>query len=90
VVMFNNRAYYNDWEHQVRMARLRGTPIARANIGMDMRGPAPDFAGLARSMGWYAEGPIESGDALGPALRRAIKQVKDGKPSLVDAVTRFR
>ncbi len=48
VVMFNNRAYYNDWEHQIRMARVRGTPMDRANIGMDMRGPAPDFAGLAR------------------------------------------
>jgi acetolactate synthase-1/2/3 large subunit len=72
------------------MARVRGTPIERASIGMDMRGPAPDFAGLARSMGWYAEGPIESGTELGPALRRAINQVKDGKPSLVDAITRFR
>jgi acetolactate synthase-1/2/3 large subunit len=90
VVMFNNRAYYNDWEHQVRMAQRRGTPVDRANIGMDMRGPAPDFAGLARSMGWYAEGPIEDGAALGPALRRAIAQVKDGTPALVDAVTRFR
>jgi acetolactate synthase-1/2/3 large subunit len=90
VVMFNNRAYYNDWEHQIRMARARGTPIERANIGMDMRGPSPDFAGLARAMGWYAEGPIEDGASLGPALRRAIAQVKDGKPALVDAVTRFR
>jgi thiamine pyrophosphate-dependent acetolactate synthase large subunit-like protein len=90
VVMFNNRAYYNDWEHQIRMARLRGTPVDRANIGMDMRGPSPDFAGLARSMGWYAEGPIEDGASLGAALRRAIAQVKDGKPALVDAVTRFR
>jgi acetolactate synthase-1/2/3 large subunit len=90
VVMFNNRAYYNDWEHQIRMARLRGTPVERANIGMDMREPSPDFAGLARSMGWYAEGPIEDGNSLGPALRRAIAQVKDGKPALVDAVTRFR
>jgi thiamine pyrophosphate-dependent acetolactate synthase large subunit-like protein len=90
VVMFNNRAYYNDWEHQIRMARLRGTPVDRANIGMDMRGPSPDFAGLARSMGWYAEGPIEDGAALGAALRRAIAQVKEGKPALVDAVTRFR
>ena len=90
VVMFNNRAYYNDWEHQVRMARLRGTPLERANIGMDMRDPAPDFAGLARSMGWYAEGPIEHGGELGPALRRAIAQVKEGKPALVDSITRFR
>jgi acetolactate synthase-1/2/3 large subunit len=90
VVMFNNRAYYNDWEHQIRMARVRGTPMDRANIGMDMRGPAPDFAGLARSMGWYAEGPIEDGRELGPALRRAIAQVKAGKPALIDSVTRFR
>ena len=90
VVMFNNRAYYNDWEHQIRMAELRATPVERANIGMDMRGPAPDFAGLARSMGWYAEGPIEHGDALRAALRRAIGQVKDGQPALIDAITRFR
>ncbi|MCA1647865.1 MAG: thiamine pyrophosphate-binding protein [Chloroflexi bacterium] len=90
VVMFNNRAYYNDWEHQIRMARVRGTPPERANIGMDMRGPAVDFAGLARSMGWYAEGPIEDGRELGPALRRAIGQVKDGKPALIDSITRFR
>jgi acetolactate synthase-1/2/3 large subunit len=90
VVMFNNRAYYNDWEHQIRMARVRGTPPERANIGMDMRGPAVDFAGLARSMGWYAEGPIEGGRELGPALRRAIAQVKEGKPALIDSVTRFR
>jgi len=72
------------------MARARCTPIERANIGMDMRGSTPDFAGLARAMGWHAEGPIEDGTALGPALRRAIAQVKDGKPALVDAVTRFR
>ena len=90
VVMFNNRAYYNDWEHQIRMARVRGTPPERANIGMDMRGPAVDFAGLARSMGWYAEGPIEDGRELGPALQRAIRQVKEGKSALIDSVTRFR
>jgi acetolactate synthase-1/2/3 large subunit len=90
VVMFNNRAYYNDWEHQIRMARVRGTPPERANIGMDMRGPAVHFAGLARSMGWYAEGPIEDGRQLGPALHRAIAQVKEGKPALIDSITRFR
>jgi acetolactate synthase-1/2/3 large subunit len=90
VVMYNNRAYYNDWEHQIRMARLRGTPEERANIGMDMRGPAPDFAKLAESMGWYAEGPIENPNEVGPALQRAIRQVKEGRPALVDTVTRFR
>src|SRR4029077_6856391 len=43
VVMYNNRAYYNDWEHQIRMAKLRGTPVSRAHIGMDMTDPDPDF-----------------------------------------------
>ena len=90
VVMFNNRAYYNDWEHQIRMARQRGTPEERAHIGMDLSGPEPDFAALAKSMGWYAEGPIENGDDVGPALGRAIEQVKAGTPALLDTITQRR
>ncbi|MBM3820990.1 MAG: thiamine pyrophosphate-binding protein [Acidimicrobiia bacterium] len=90
VVMYNNRAYYNDWEHQIRMAKLRGTPEERAYIGMDMDDPAPDFAAMAKSMGWYAEGPLESPEGLGPALRRAIAEVKAGRPALLDTVTQKR
>ncbi|HST00432.1 MAG TPA: thiamine pyrophosphate-binding protein, partial [Usitatibacter sp.] len=72
VVMYNNRAYYNDWEHQIRIAKQRSTPVRRAHIGMDMSDPDPDFAGLAKSMGWYAEGPIEKPGEVGAALKRAI------------------
>jgi acetolactate synthase-1/2/3 large subunit len=90
VVMYNNRAYYNDWEHQIRMAKVRGTPVERAHIGMDMDDPAPDFAAMARSMGWYAEGPIDSPDGLGAALERAIAEVKAGRPALLDTVTQKR
>jgi len=90
VVMYNNRAYYNDWEHQIRMARLRGTPVERAHIGMDMDDPAPDFAAMARSMGWYAEGPLVSADDLPGALKRAIAEVKAGRPALLDTVTQKR
>jgi acetolactate synthase-1/2/3 large subunit len=90
VVMFNNRAYYNDWEHQARMARKRGTDVGRAHIGMDLFGPAPDFAGLARSMGCCGEGPIERPQDIAPALRRAIAEVKKGRLALVDTVTQHR
>jgi thiamine pyrophosphate-dependent acetolactate synthase large subunit-like protein len=90
VVMYNNRAYYNDWEHQIRMAKLRGTPIERAHIGMDMDGPAPDFAMMARSMGWYAEGPIERPGEIAQALGRAIAEVKAGRPALLDTITQKR
>jgi acetolactate synthase-1/2/3 large subunit len=90
VVMFNNRAYYNDWEHQIRMARQRGTPVERAHIGMDIFDPEPDFAGVARSLGWYAEGPIDKSKDVGPALKRAIERVKAGQPALVDTITQHR
>jgi acetolactate synthase-1/2/3 large subunit len=89
-VMHNNRAYYNDWEHQITVARQRNTPVDRAYIGMDIEGPAPDFATLARSMGWYAEGPIDNPKDIAAALKRAIAEVKKGKPALVDTITQHR
>jgi len=90
VVMYNNRAYYNDWEHQILVAQHRGTPVERAYIAQDIAGPNPDFAGLAKSMGWYAEGPIEQPGDIAPALRRAIAQVKAGTPALLDTIVRPR
>jgi benzoylformate decarboxylase/acetolactate synthase-1/2/3 large subunit len=89
VVMFNNRAYYNDWEHQERLARQRSTPLERAYIGMEIDRPAPDFAGLARSFSWYAEGPIDKPDEVNAAVRRAADHVlRTGTPALVDVVCR--
>ncbi|HXF53070.1 MAG TPA: thiamine pyrophosphate-binding protein [Hyphomicrobiaceae bacterium] len=90
IVMYNNRAYYNDWEHQIRMAKLRGTDEKKAHIGMDLFDPAPDFGALARSMGVWGEGPIEDPKDVRPALLRALEVVKSGKPALVDTVTQHR
>jgi acetolactate synthase-1/2/3 large subunit len=90
VVMHNNRAYYNDWEHQLRMARLRGTDEARAHIGMDLSGPEPDFGALARSMGCWGEGPIDKPQDVRPALERALAEVKKGRLALIDTITQPR
>lgn len=91
VVMFNNRAYYNDWEHQERLARHRGTPVERARIGMEIDNPAPDFAALARSFAWYAEGPVSDPSAVEPAVRRAAEHVtRTGRPALVDVVCQMK
>ena len=76
IVMYNNRAYYNDWEHQIRMARLRGTDLEKAHIGMDLFGPEPDFGALARSMGVWGEGPVEDPKDVRGALTRALEVVK--------------
>ncbi len=87
VVMFNNRAYYNDWEHQERMARQRGTPMGNAFFGMEIDHPAPDFAAVAQAFGWFGEGPIEDPDDIEGAVRRAADVVlSEGRPALVDVV----
>lgn len=87
-VMYNNRSYYNDWDHQITVARHRGRDESMAYLGMEIANPDPDFAAMARSMGWYAEGPIESGDEVQAAIRRAIAVIEEeGRPALVDTVT---
>jgi acetolactate synthase-1/2/3 large subunit len=86
-VMFNNRAYYNDWEHQERIARARDTDVSRAYIGMEIDKPAPDFAAVARAVGWHGEGPIDDPDRVQEAVRRAARVVAEkGRPALVDVV----
>jgi acetolactate synthase-1/2/3 large subunit len=86
-VMFNNRAYYNDWEHQERLARHRGTPVERAGIGMAISDPEPDFATIAKGFGWWAEGPITDPAEVRAAVQRAADHVlATGKPALVDVV----
>lgn len=90
IVMYNNRAYYNDWHHQIRMARLRGTDEDKAHIGMDIFGPEPDFAAMARSMGVWAEGPIDQPEDIASAVARALEIVKSGKPALVDVICQHR
>jgi thiamine pyrophosphate-dependent acetolactate synthase large subunit-like protein len=90
-VMYNNRAYYNDWEHQIRVARHRGTPEENARVGQEIDEPAPDFAAMAKSMGWYAEGPISDPDQAGPAIARAAAYVRERRmPALVDTIVRKR
>ena len=87
-VMFNNRSYGNDEEHQGVVAKARGRPVENKVVGIRIDDPAPDFARIAEGFGVHAEGPIETADAVGPAVRRALRVVKDGRPALVDVITR--
>src|SRR5207249_3192378 len=87
-VTFNNRTYGNDEEHQEVVAKARGRPVENKVVGIRIDDPAPDFARIAQGFGVHAEGPIETAGAVGPALRRALRVVKDGRPALVDVITR--
>jgi acetolactate synthase-1/2/3 large subunit len=87
-ITFNNRTYGNDEAHQDAVAKARGRPVENRTIGIRIDDPAPDFAKIAQGFGVHAEGPIDTAGAVGPALRRALRVVKDGHPAVVDVLTR--
>jgi acetolactate synthase I/II/III large subunit len=89
-VMHNNRAYHQEVMHLQRMANRHQRGIANAGIGTTILDPNIDYAKLAQSMGWYAEGPISDPKDLAPAIRRAVAAVKRGEPALLDTVTQPR
>ncbi len=89
-VMHNNRAYHQEVMHLQRMANRHQRGIENAGIGTTLLDPNIDYAKLAQSMGWYAEGPINDPKDLAPALRKAVAAVKRGEPALLDTVTQPR
>ena len=90
IVVFSNRSYFNDEEHQERMAHLRGRPVENKIYGIRIEEPEVDFATTARSFGIWSTGPVTEPGDLPKALGNALKVVKDGKPALVDVVCEMR
>lgn len=90
VVVYNNRSYYNDEEHQERMAVRRQRPVERKGIGIRIDDPEPDLAGIARALSVNAFGPVTEPDELRTSLKRAIEVVQSGRPSVVDVVVQPR
>jgi len=89
-VMFNNRTYGNDEDHQDTVAKARGRPVENKVVGIRIDDPPPDFTKIAQGFGIHAEGPFDTVDAVRPALARALKVVKEeGRPALVDVLTRL-
>ncbi len=91
-VMHNNRAYHQE-RLKLRTLSRRYSGEAdpgRLAIGTALDDPNVDFAGLARSMGVEAEGPILDPSDLAAAIARGVAAVKEGRPYLIDVVTQPR
>lgn len=86
IVVLNNRSYFQDERHQLEMARARHRSSDRVAVGIRLEGPTPDYAGLARSFGVTAFGPVGSVSDLSQALASAIQRVELGMPALVDCI----
>jgi len=90
IVMHNNRAWHQETMHVQRIAVQRDRDPHSWRVGTLIEAPYVDFAGMAKSMGVWAEGPISDPAQLGPALQRALAVVKSGQPALLDVVTQPR
>lgn len=89
-VINNNRSYYNDEDHQDRIAKVRDRPPENKWVAMRMERPEVDFGAITRTFGLHGEGPIKDANDLGPALRRAIEAVKQGQLAVLDVWTENR
>jgi thiamine pyrophosphate-dependent acetolactate synthase large subunit-like protein len=87
VVVNDNSSFYNDEPHQVEVAEHRGRPAENSWIGMRIADPNVDIAGLARSYGCWAEGPVEDPDDLAGALARGVEAAAGGAVAVVHVRT---
>lgn len=87
VVVNDNQSFYNDDQHQARVARARGRPVENSWIGTGITDPAIDIAAMARSYGCWAAGPVTEPEELGPALRQAAKEAVGGAVAVVHVRT---
>ena len=89
-IVCSNRSYFNDEEHQERVALQRNRPVENKTIGIRIEDPNVDFGAMARTYGCWGAGPITDPKDLTKTLREAVKVVKTGKPALVDVVCQMR
>jgi thiamine pyrophosphate-dependent acetolactate synthase large subunit-like protein len=85
-IVNNNRSFYNDVEHQERVARHRGRAIENRNIGMAISDPEVDLGALARSYGLKAFGPVVDVAELPRVLEAAFADAAAGATVLLDVV----
>ncbi|HLI26876.1 MAG TPA: thiamine pyrophosphate-requiring protein [Chloroflexota bacterium] len=60
-------------------------PVAVERFGIKRL--SGDYAGVARALGVWAE-RVETPDEIAPALRRAVAVVQEGRPALLEFITR--
>lgn len=83
-VIANNHSYFNDEDHQAKVARHRGRNEANAPIGQRMQNPEPDLPTIARGFGLEAPDSIRDLAELPAALELAFKRVSEGASYLLD------
>ena len=84
IVVANNRSFFNDELHQVRVARVRNRPVENRWVGQRISEPDIDIAGIARAQGAIGFGPVNAIDDLGSTFEKAISAAEAGNVVVVD------
>jgi thiamine pyrophosphate-dependent acetolactate synthase large subunit-like protein len=85
LVIFNNRSY-NETRTRMFRARHNGRQLQeRIDMLSHLGNPDVSFTGLAGAFGIKGE-QVANPDQLRPALQRAVKATRDGRPYLVDVL----
>jgi thiamine pyrophosphate-dependent acetolactate synthase large subunit-like protein len=85
-IVNNNRAFHNDVEHQERVARQRGRPVANREIGMQIADPTIDLPALAKAHGLVTFATVTAIGALESALEQAFRAAESGSTVLLDVL----
>jgi len=83
-IINNNHSFYNDVEHQERVAARRGRPVGNSHIGMSISDPRIDLPGLARAHGLKSFGPVSKREELDQSLANAMQMARQGATVLLD------
>ena len=83
-IVNNNHSFYNDVEHQQRVAVRRGRPVGNSDIGMSISEPRIDLPGLARALGLKSFGPVSRREDLEQAVANAMQTARQGATVLLD------
>lgn len=84
----NNHSYYNDEDHQIKVARKRSRPVENAPIGQRLQEPEPDLPALARGLGLYAPDSVTQVEDLPGALTDALDRAAAGEAIVLDVQVR--
>jgi thiamine pyrophosphate-dependent acetolactate synthase large subunit-like protein len=84
VIVCNNRSYFNDELHQEQVAMKRGRPKQNAWIGQRIGDPDIDLAAIARAQGALGIGPVDTPQAVRPAVEQGLAHVRGGGVCVID------
>lgn len=88
VIVANNKSYFNDEHHQERVANTRSRPVENKWIGMRLDDPLPNLSQNAASLGvTVVGGQVTKRGELKGILEKALKEVRNGRPVVVDVET---